>query len=79
MSVASHRMMAHDIWSDRIEGRCFRRKKGTALFEAEKMTIDDSYAKHYNFITIIYRFRNIKKGYTVVVSEDEFRYGWEEA
>jgi len=78
MSVESAKENARRKWAEKVAYRLFRSKNGTKLFRAEHMTIDDSYAQHYNFIIVIYRLRNVDKQYTVTVNESAFQYEWEE-
>jgi hypothetical protein len=65
-------------YNDYINGNKFKRKKGEKVFVAEKLWVDDSLLRHYNFVRNYIRMRSVDKGYTVLVGEYDFTYHWEQ-
>jgi hypothetical protein len=66
-------------WFDnRVANRVFRRKGGKVTWRAEKLTIDDSYERHYGFLNVLVRLRHTESGRTQVVTEGQLLYDFSE-
>jgi hypothetical protein len=76
--MTTHNQSIQWQWENNIKDRIFHRKRGTALYRAEKMDINYDYQQAYNFIVITYMMRSLNTGATVRISEDQLQYEWVE-
>jgi hypothetical protein len=66
-------------WLEENKGKLFKRKKGTVVARLEDIWIDHSLERHYGFVWVYPKLRNVKTGKTVKTEElNQFRRVFEE-
>lgn len=73
MSV--NRTYINEWFEEHVKGRQFRSPRGTTVWTAEALWIDDSLEQHYNFVHVYVRLRSAK-GRTKLVSEYDLKHKW---
>ena len=59
-----------------MKGKVYRKARGTVLYTCEGVWVDDSYARHFDFIGVYYRMRSGNTHKTELVDQYSLKYGW---